>query len=144
MGSRHAARRFAVQALYALEMNPETTPLEAVERALEALGDRAADREFVEALVAGAWERRAELDETIQRYSRRWKLQRMDRVDKSVLRLAAHELLHRPETPAPVILDESVELAKEFGSDDSPAFVNGILDRIAHECRQPEFREQQG
>jgi N utilization substance protein B len=143
MGSRHAVRRLAVQALYALEMNPQTTPSGAVERALEEWGDRATDRGFLETLVSGAWEHRAELDEAIQRYSRRWKLGRMDRVDKSVLRLATHELLYRTETPALVVLNEGVELAKEFGSPDSASFVNGILDRIAHEHRQGELGEQQ-
>jgi N utilization substance protein B len=144
MSSRHAARQLAVQALYALEMNPETTPFGAVERALAESENRQPDREFAEELVTGAWEHRTESDDAIQRYSQRWKLHRIDRVDKSVLRLAAHELLHRPETPAPVILDEGVELAKEFGSPDSSAFVNGILDRIAHECRQGELGEQGG
>lgn len=63
----------------------------------------------------------------------------MDRVDKGILRLAAFELLHCPDNPTPVILDESIELAKEFGTPDSPSFVNGILDRIAHEQRRSQL-----
>jgi len=140
MGSRHAARRLAVQALYALEMNPRITPADAVEGAC---GEEhpGADREFLDAVVAQAWERRAELDSAIQRYSQRWKLGRMDRVDKSVLRLATCELMLWPDNPAPVIIDEGVELAKEFGTEDSSSFVNGILDRIAHEYRKEELAE---
>ncbi len=68
----------------------------------------------------------------------------MDRVDRSILRLGAYELLDRPETPAPVILDESVELAKEFGTPESAGFVNGILDRIAREARPEEVRRRGG
>jgi N utilization substance protein B len=138
MGPRHAARRLAVQALYALEMNSQITPAEAVGRVWEE-AQGPADREFLEAVVSGVWERRAELDSAIQRYSPRWKLQRMDRVDKCVLRLATCELMSWPDNPAPVIIDEGVELAKEFGSEESPAFVNGILDRIAHEYREGEL-----
>ncbi len=141
MGSRHAARRLAVQALYALEMNPQISAVEAVGRAREE-GPGEVDREFLEAIVSQVWERKAELDAVIQRYSPRWKLQRMDRVDKCVLRLATCELMLWPDNPAPVIIDEGVELAKAFGGDESPAFVNGILDRIAHEYRGGELGAQ--
>jgi N utilization substance protein B len=66
----------------------------------------------------------------------------MARVDRNVLRLGAWELLHRKEIPRAVILDEAVELAKRYGSDDSQKFVNGVLDRIADDCgRQDEPRE---
>lgn len=139
MGSRHAARQVALQALYALDANPATTAAEAVDRAGEEGPGAATDRAFVERLVHGAWAARDELDAAIQRHSRRWRLDRMDRVDRSVMRLAVFELLHAPDTPAPVVLDEGVELAKEFGGPDSPSFVNGILDRIAHEYRPGEL-----
>jgi len=144
MGLRHAARRMAAQALYALDMNPELLPAEAAEGAwVEGTGD--GERGFLDALVSGAWERRDEIDRVIEGASRNWKLSRMDRVDRSILRLGVHELLARAETPAPVILDESVELAKEFGTPESPAFVNGILDRVARQTRPPdEFLRGQG
>lgn len=135
MGARHAARRIALQTLYALDMNPETTPAEALEKGWSE-GQGKADREFLDAIVSQVWERRREIDDAIQRYSPRWKLPRMDRVDKCVLRLSTAELMLWPDHPTPVIIDEAVELAKEFGSDESPAFVNGILDRIAREVRE--------
>jgi N utilization substance protein B len=134
MGLRHTARRMAAQALYALDMNPQLSPADAATRAWEE-GSEDGERAFLDALVLGAWRRRAEIDQVIERVSRNWKLSRMDRVDRSILRLGVHELLDRSETPAPVILDESIELAKEFGAPGSPAFVNGILDRVAREVR---------
>lgn len=134
MGLRHAARRMAAQALYALDMNPELLPEEAADRAWSE-GTGEGTRAFLDDLVAGAWGRRVEIDRVIEDASRNWRLSRMDRVDRSILRLGVHELLHRADVPAPVILDESVELAKEFGSPDSPAFVNGILDRVARQNR---------
>lgn len=139
MGSRHASRMLALQALYALEMNPDASPTEVIESARSEAGEGMVDAEFLAGLVAGAWGRRASLDRAIEGASKHWKLSRMDRIDKSILRLALYELLHTPETAAPVILDEGVELAKEFGTPDSAAFVNGVLDSIARTARPDEF-----
>ncbi len=143
MGSRHASRRVAAQVLYALDMNPEIGAREALDRALEE-GRGEVEAEFLERLVDCAWRDRARLDSVVERFSHHWKVHRMDRVDRSILRLGAHELLDCPETPAPVILDESVELAKEFGTPESAGFVNGILDRIAREARPEEVRRRGG
>lgn len=143
MGSRHASRRAAAQVLYALDMNPDLATREALERAVEeGAGD--VEPEFVAGLVERAWADRARLDSLVERFSHHWKVHRMDRVDRSILRLGAHELLECPDVPAPVILDESVELAKEFGTADSPGFVNGILDRIARDARPDEVRQRGG
>ncbi|MBI5018354.1 MAG: transcription antitermination factor NusB [Deltaproteobacteria bacterium] len=139
MGARHASRMLALQALYALEMNPEASPDEVIESARSEAAEGLVDAEFLAALVAGAWTRRATLDRTIEQASKHWKLSRMDRIDKSILRLALYELLHTPETAAPVILDEGVELAKEFGTPDSASFINGVLDHIAREARPGEL-----
>lgn len=128
----------ALQALYGLEMNSDAVAAEAVESAWEESEGAGADRDFLDRLVAGAWRVRKELDRLLEKSSKNWKLSRMDRVDKCILRLAAYELLHEPDTPAPVILDEGVELAKEFGTPESASFINGILDRIAREVRPTE------
>jgi N utilization substance protein B len=132
----------ALQALYALEMNAEATPGQVVESAWEESDAPEVDREFLEGLVTGAWKNVRALDQRVERYSQHWKISRMDRVDKSILRLAVYELLFSTETPGPVILNEGVELAKEFGTPESPSFVNGILDRIAREARPGEFNAE--
>lgn len=134
-GARHEARRLALQALYALQMNPDAEPGQALEHVAGEGAGPAVDLEFARNLVSETWGSRAELDRIIGAVSHRWKVRRMDRVDLAILRLSTHELLHRPETPTPVILDEGIELAKEFGTPEAPSFVNGILDRVAREQR---------
>jgi N utilization substance protein B len=88
-------------------------------------------RTFADALVDAWAARRAEIDGLIQQVSLRWRLDRMDRVDRNVLRLATSELLSTPETPRGVVLSEAVRLARRYGSDTSPGFVNGLLDAVA-------------
>ena len=73
-----------------------------------------------------------QIDLLIQKTSTNWKLERMARVDRNILRLAVYEILRRADVPVRVTLNEAVELGKKFGSEESSAFVNGVLDRIAH------------
>jgi N utilization substance protein B len=91
-------------------------------------------RSYAEAIVLGVVSTRDAVDERITRASEHWRLSRMTRVDRNVLRLATWELVHQTTTPRAVILDEAVELAKRFGSEDSGAFVNGVLGRVADDC----------
>lgn len=94
-------------------------------------------RTYAEAIVLGVMADRESVDGRITRASEHWRLSRMTRVDRNVLRLATWELVHQPATPRAVILDEAVELAKRFGSEDSGAFVNGVLGRVADDCGRP-------
>lgn len=94
-------------------------------------------RAYADAIVLGVVADREAVDERIARASEHWRLPRMTRVDRNVLRLATWELVHQPATPRAVILDEAVELAKRFGSEDSGAFVNGVLGRVADDCGRP-------
>lgn len=132
MGSRRQAREIALQALYRYDLNPGP----AASALADAEGFGKADepvREFARALVEGVLERRARIDELIEAVSIKWQIPRMAVVDRNVLRLAAWELMDRPETPAKVVLNEAIELAKTFGGEESGTFVNGILDRIRAE-----------
>lgn len=88
-------------------------------------------REFAEALIRGVAEHRERIDETIRKVSHHWRLERMMRVDRNILRLATYELLEMDDIPRRVTLNEAIELAKRFGAEGSPGFVNGVLDRIA-------------
>ena len=142
MGKRHATRQLAVQALFALDANPNTGPDGAVSSVWGEEGRPKGSRERLTALVAGTWERRAEIDEALESISRNWKLARMDRVDRSILRLGAYELIAQTDVPAPVAISEAVELAKEFGTPDSPSFVNGLLDKLARTFRADEVRPE--
>ncbi len=91
--------------------------------------------EYAVALAVGVADHRGVLDELIARHSRNWRVDRMPSVDRTLLRLAAFELAHRPDVPTAVVIDEAVELAKRFSTDDSGRFVNGVLAGLAAEVR---------
>jgi transcription antitermination protein NusB len=88
-------------------------------------------RAYAEEVIRGVWAELQQLDEHIAAASAHWRVERMARVDRNVLRLGTWELAHRHDVPRAVVLDEAVELAKAFGTDESGAFVNGVLNRIA-------------
>ena len=84
-------------------------------------------------MVAGVGTHQEALDEVIVKASINWRLDRMPRVDRNVLRIAVFELLHTTETPVAVVINEAIEIGKRFGTEDSGSFINGILDRVAQE-----------
>lgn len=140
--SRRQAREVALQALFQLDMNPSDEGVEvaqvrqnAIDAAVFAqedvkLGDK--DMEFLNALVKGTCDNLKSIDEMISRFSREWKIQRMAGVDRNITRMAVYELKFCEEKLVPnIIINEAVQLAKKFGSDDSSRFVNGILGAIA-------------
>jgi transcription antitermination protein NusB len=91
----------------------------------------APDGAYYDATVRGVWERRGEVDALIRQAADNWRLERMPLVDRNVLRLGAYEICHAPDVPYAVAINEAVDLAKRFGSEESGAFINGILDRIS-------------
>ena len=93
-------------------------------------------REFAEQLVCGVSEGQAETDRLIGGAAEHWRLDRMAVVDRNVLRLAVCEMLNHPETPPAVVIDEAIEVAKRFGSEDSGGFINGILDSIRQQIER--------
>jgi N utilization substance protein B len=93
----------------------------------------AALKDFTALLVRGVTKNQAELDQLVERCSINWRLDRMPRVDRNVLRLAAFELSHSQDVPMKVVINEAIELGKRYGSEESGAFINGILDKIAGE-----------
>ncbi|HRI53091.1 MAG TPA: transcription antitermination factor NusB [Pseudomonadota bacterium] len=97
-------------------------------------GTEGADsRRFSEDLVRGVKGAAGELDELLTRCSRNWRLERMSWVDRNLLRLASYELSRRSDTPARVAINEAIEVAKRYGTTESPAFINGVLDRVLGE-----------
>jgi len=128
---RTKARERALQALYQIDV-ASTDLEEALARFWRSF--EPVEREVLETaegLVRGVAAHRREIDDAIEAVSVNWRLDRMAKVDRNVLRLAVHELLHRPDVPVKVVIDEAIELGKKFGSESSGAFVNGVLDRIA-------------
>jgi transcription antitermination protein NusB len=132
-GARRQARAYALQILYARDVDAAVDVPGAVARwdADFELELEPAAREFAQQLLAASVERAAAVDERIAGASKNWRLERMSRVDRNILRLGTVELVAFPDVPVKVVINEAVELAKRFGTAESPAFVNGILDRIA-------------
>jgi N utilization substance protein B len=87
---------------------------------------------FMESLVRGALRDKADIDERISKYSERWRIERMPAVDRNILRMAIFEL-REAQTPAPVVIDEAIELARRFSGEESAPFVNGVLDSVRKE-----------
>jgi N utilization substance protein B len=132
-GTRAKGRAFALQLLYARDHDPTADVAGAATgwaNDFELELDTAA-QDFARELVAAATERTAELDQLITASSKNWRLERMSRVDRNILRLGACELVAFRDVPVKVVINEAVELAKRFGTAESSAFVNGVLDRIA-------------
>lgn len=130
MGVRREGRELALQLLYALEMNPVETG-EALRLSRESSRGAEAVRAFAGELVAGVMANRDELDRKIVEKSKNWAISRMAKVDLNILRLAFYELLFREDIPRKVTINEAIEIAKKFGTEDSPAFINGMLDEMA-------------
>lgn len=139
MGIRSSGREAAFQMIFSLDASDEevgnvigrywrSLPLSDTEDEYELHPEI---KKYAEACVSGYAERAHEIDEKIQAASLNWRLERMTRVDRCILRLGAYELLAHADVPTAVVLDEAVELAKRYGTSDSSAFVNGVLDRIA-------------
>ncbi len=135
MGARRLGRERALQALYQLEQDPNAAPLAALEAAWTAHDDEgpkdpAADG-FARKLVEGVRAHGADIDQLIESHSHNWRLDRMQRIDRNVLRIGVFELKYLADIPRKVTINEAVELAKTFGNEASSAFINGLLDRIA-------------
>ena len=129
MAQRSRAREVALQLLYQRELNPNV-PRDAVERFVRQRLRNGGLELFCLGLYDGALANGAAVDQHITEAAQNWRLARMAAVDRNVLRLGAYELLFVPETPPGVVINEAIELARRFGSANSPAFVNGVLDRI--------------
>lgn len=130
MGTRRQARECALQMLYQLDLS-HTKIDELIGRYWQVNEADGEVHVFADELVRGVAGHLTEIDELVAAHSTNWKLSRMAAVDKNVLRLAAYELTRRPDIPVKVTINEAVEIAKRFGTADSGAFVNGILDNIA-------------
>jgi transcription antitermination protein NusB len=127
--TRREARKRALDILYEADLlaRPVATVL------VEHLRGEDPPNEFSLAIIRGVDRNRAELDGLIESHAKDWRLSRMPVVDRNLLRIGLFEIIHDPEVPAPVAIDEAVGLAKELSTDDSGRFVNGVLARIADE-----------
>ena len=128
MGQRRHAREHALQVLFQIDLTGGATD-EVLEHFWAGLQIEPSSREFTERLVHGVLAEREAIDRRVVGAAERWKLKRMPVVDRNVLRVAVYELLSA-ESPPPVVIDEAIEVARRFGSEESAGFINGVLDTI--------------
>jgi N utilization substance protein B len=134
MGQRHRGRELAFQLLFQTDLTGDR--INAVVARFQDLKKANAEAAtLAEDLAVGAYQAQAETDALIRGAAKNWKLERLLSVDRALLRLGVFELGQRPDTPTEVVLDECIELAKDYGSDESAAFVNGVLDTLARRLR---------
>ncbi|RJP17566.1 MAG: transcription antitermination factor NusB [Candidatus Abyssobacteria bacterium SURF_5] len=129
MGSRRKSREKALQILFQLDFNK--SDIETVLRDFwksNPTGDKV--KSFTETLVRGAFEFRKPIDELISSTVENWSIDRLNSVDRAILRFATYELVYLPDIPPKVTINEAVEIAKAFGTDESGGFINGVLDKI--------------
>lgn len=138
MGARHSGREAALQMLFQMEASGASAD-EAIGLFWRSFGADAdpEGRAYAEEAVHGVGAELQQLDQHITEASTHWRIERMARVDRNVLRLGTWELAHRLDVPRAVVIDEAIELSKAFGSDESSAFVNGVLNRIADALGRP-------
>jgi N utilization substance protein B len=131
MGIRREGRELALTYLYQLDLGVEST--ETVQEQIARDRSYSAKvRAFAQELVQGVWRHRAEVDALISAHLTHWKLERLTRTDRGLLRLAVYEMKFNPEVPEKVALNEAVEIGKKFGGEESSRFLNGVLDAILH------------
>ena len=125
----------AIKVLFHLEFTPGT-PEDVFQLICENFGSSKSIKSFSKELVLGVCAKRKELDQLISGASEHWRLERMSRVDKTILRLGAFEILVMKDIPPKVSIDEAVELGKMYGTEDSGSFINGVLDNIYNNLKQ--------
>ena len=139
MKSRHHAREIALQILYQYDLtriaNPSAVPqgrdlTHDLQHHYQHFNVPQPIREFVGQLVAGTLQNLVSLDEQLEKHASNWKIPRMSSVDRSLLRMATYEMLFLREVSPSIVIDEAIELAKQFGTSETPAFINGVLDSI--------------
>lgn len=133
MGS--LAREIAMKMLYAASCGGEESMNEVLEQSEQADTLSGRDKTFLENLTAGVRDHQQELDEIIGRYAQGWALNRLARVDLTILRMAVYEIMYLPEVPVGASINEAVELSKRFCEDKSSGFINGILGSVARAHR---------
>jgi len=126
---RRQLREIAFQIIFQVDVGKNDLEAALIERIQETDMDKG-DKAFCRSLVSGTLEKLNEIDEIIEKYALDWEVNRMLSVDRNILRLAVYEMVFSIETPAKAALNEAIEIAKTFGSEDSPKFINGILGQV--------------
>jgi N utilization substance protein B len=129
MGNRRKSRELAMQALFYMDMNHNDSN-ELLERFCTHFTASKKARPFFLKLVKGVIQTKSEIDSIVENFSDNWKISRMSCVDRNIMRIAVYEMLYCPDIPSKVSINEAIDIGKKFGTEESGAFINGILDSI--------------
>lgn len=132
--SRKAAREFVMKLIFQMDLSNSTSEeiINAIEEENE-LKELEEQKEYILDCIKGVEINKSKIDEYIEKYSKGWKINRIAKVDLAIMRLAIYEMLNREDVPNAVAIDEAIELAKRYGGDNSPSFINGILGNVIKE-----------
>ncbi|MBT8357369.1 MAG: transcription antitermination factor NusB [Deltaproteobacteria bacterium] len=145
MGNRRRSRELAMQALFFMDVNRNISD-EMVDRFCDGFNPPLSERPFFLELVKGVISTLDKLDSIIERFSKNWRMSRMSPVDRNIMRIAAYEIIFCSDIPSKVSINEAVDIGKKFGTEESGAFINGIIDsiRIAHEKKDFKIEVDEG
>ena len=139
MGNRRKSRELAMQALFYMDMNQNDSN-ELLERFCLNFTPSKKARPFFLKLVKGVLQAKPEIDSIIETFSDNWKINRMSCVDRNIMRIAVYELLYCQDIPSKVSINEAIDVGKKFGTEESGAFINGILDSIRIALKQKKIK----
>jgi len=133
MGNRRRGREAALKVLYMLEFQADKRPEDLIEEMWEIERITLKTKDFTKNVVMGTCVNMASIDTLIVKYAKNWKLNRISCVDRNIIRLSIYELIYRNDIPARVTINEALEIAKKYSTDDSGRFINGLLDIVFKE-----------
>lgn len=133
---RRKAREYALQILFQIDFKEKTIDRKDLEEFWSDKKETKEVKDFTEALVRGTLGRLEEIDKIIERVTENWLLKRMAAVDRNILRFAAYEILYRKDIPSAVTINEAIEIAKKYSSQEAAPFLNGVLDQLAKEVEK--------
>jgi N utilization substance protein B len=137
MGNRRQSREFAMQALFDMDMSHDSSK-ERFTLFCENFDPPENTKPFFIKLFKGVVAHKSDIDSMIDRFSSNWKIERISCVDRNVMRIAIYEMFHCDDIPAKVSINEAIDIGKRYGSDESGAFINGILDSIRKIIKNPD------
>ena len=139
MGTRRQSRELAMQALFYMDMRKDASE-EMLEHFCGCFCTSKKSRPFLIKLVNGVIDKRAQIDGLVEQFSQNWKISRMSCVDRNVMRIAVYEMLYCDDIPPKVSINEAVDIGKKFGTQESGAFINGIMDSIREALENDDIR----
>jgi N utilization substance protein B len=127
---RHLARTCVMQTIFELDFNKKDSPKSILERTLKEFAPKLTETEFAFETLEGILKNRKKIYEIIQKYAPQWPIEKIAKIDRTILEIGVYEILYNRDIPDVVAINEAIEIAKHFGDDNSPKFINGVLSSV--------------